>query len=367
VGPIPGTALLQSPWSELDPERCDNERALVAGRSEADPLAREAEKKKGKLRAEDKKEEAIGARIEQVRKDKATAMKKVVKDERRCQGVIVQVVLHRLVRVVTEEGELTESFSHLPVLSAVSGISFDLCQGTEKIRVEVGNDMRKWNVQPLSSSSAASRLKCAERPRANIMRQDSGKGAPCIAVGKLDTPSATELGDVREMSQSQDGLAWFETLSDSLSDERGRPAEAVLRAEPDMAEAVPNPGVPYQADGTYPASKLARLEPGAKALSPQCLVHHTAQEYYLRPNELVSVVGVLVRDKGGLKLLPGNQGHIASHPGIAPACAETSVGPLPELEVQGLEMPPRIESQPFHLAEKARKLRAPRKSAAGAR
>ena len=46
VSPVPNTALLQSPFTEMDPERCDNERAKVAGRSEDDPLAKDVERKK---------------------------------------------------------------------------------------------------------------------------------------------------------------------------------------------------------------------------------------------------------------------------------------------------------------------------------
>ena len=97
----------------------------------------------------------------------------------------------------------------------------------------------------------------------------------------------------------------------------------------------------------------------------QVLATHSVEERYLHVNETVAVVGVLQRDKGGLKLVPGQQGHISSHPGLAPACADTSARTIPEFEVQGLEMPPRLETKAMHLDEKARQLRAPRKSVAG--
>ena len=137
-----------------------------------------------------------------MKEEKAAAMRKVVADERRCQGVIVQCILNRLDRVVRESTGVTSEFTQNAVLSAVSGVSFDLRQGDETIRVDL-SDMTKWSIQPEPGSRPVSRLVSAPPPRANVMRQDAGKGAPCVVVGKLGSSSGSDVGDLKEMTQSK--------------------------------------------------------------------------------------------------------------------------------------------------------------------
>ena len=129
LGRVVPLQVIASPFSVMTAEQKAGSRARVEMMSIEDPKKVEMAKKRAPKSVEEreKNKAAVEARIQSAKEEKLNAMKTYLLQERREEGVAVQVILHRWIKKIKANGK--PDYTKHPVLSAVDGVSFLLREG----------------------------------------------------------------------------------------------------------------------------------------------------------------------------------------------------------------------------------------------